>query len=438
MILRYSFVIFFIFISSVLAVQKSGLLHPEALERIPNYLDSRNVFQKVFDIDKNEYGLYQARELSHFFDYVDANAIKLSATLGLVHFYSLVYLASIFALILGGLYLARNYFGHQTYLIPSLVILIFLFSPVPFLSPYMFRSAKILVSVATVTFCIATVRFLTQKSTSTSAKIIVVASALFLAAGDRQGLYILLIAIVLVSLTYILFGHKKYLKLSILLALGTVISLIYSYALAPILIKIDIGHFPSFSYHKIDLRLAKPVFFRYSTIYSLDVFKYFLGNLNRFIVLFFLLNFLAIYVIQQTEKIGGRLRYSLILIAAVMSILILNTLMILKHSAIPLEEVRRVYYALPLATIILICALFFTGKITEAYPKINRFLLATLLLILMLNISSIDAHFMILKNGLLKESYEDSPKVVDCIKSTGEHSVTLKVDKRALCELLKR
>lgn len=112
-IFTYASLIFLLFTSSVFIVQKHGVLHPEALERIPNYLDERNFFQKVYDIDKNEYGLYQARELSHFFDYIDANFIKFSASIGSPHFYSLLYFISIFIIIASCLYIAKANFNHK-------------------------------------------------------------------------------------------------------------------------------------------------------------------------------------------------------------------------------------------------------------------------------------------------------------------------------------
>src|SRR3990167_9547214 len=184
--------IFLLFTSFVFIVQKHGVLHPEALERIPNYLDERNLFQKVYDIDKNEYGLYQARELSHFFDYIDANFIKLSASVGLPHFYSLIYFISIFIIIVSCLYIAKSYFNHKNFLTPSLIILIFLFSAIPFFSPYMFRSAKILVALGIVLTMLSTLRFLSQKSQKIKTHMLVIASVLALAFGDRQGFYILL------------------------------------------------------------------------------------------------------------------------------------------------------------------------------------------------------------------------------------------------------
>ena len=170
----YTSLIFLLYTLSIFTIQKNGLRHPEAIERIPNYLDGRNLFQKVYDIDKNEYGLYQARELSHFFDYIDANFIKLSASVGLPHFYSLVYFISIFIIIASCLYIAKANFNHKNFLIPSLVILIYLFSPILFFSPFMFRSAKILVALAITLTWLFVLRFLSKKSQGTKTPLFIV------------------------------------------------------------------------------------------------------------------------------------------------------------------------------------------------------------------------------------------------------------------------
>ena len=438
-IFAYTAFIFLVFTFSVFRVQRYGLLHPEALERIPNYLDERNLFQKVYDIDKNEYGLYQARELSHFFDFIDANFIKLSAYVGLPHFYSLVYFISIFIIIAACLYIARFYFNHKNFLTPSLIILIFLFSAIPFFSPYMFRSAKILVALGIVLTMLSTLRFLSQKSQKIKTHMLVIASVLALAFGDRQGFYILLTLAGFVFLIFLSFKDKKHLKLFKFLSLGIVFSLIYSYIVAPLLIKIDIGHFPSFSYHKADFRLIKPIFFRYSTLYTLDVFKYFFGNLNRILALFILLNFLIIYIIRKAQKTSERLKYIFLTTLGVLAILFLNTLMILKHNAIPLEDVRRVYYSLPLSTIILLAALYFSGMILRVYPKVHKYLLTGLFIILALNVSSLDGHFKIIKNGLLKNDYKESTIVIDCINSQQEsYTFGFREDVEKFCELIRK
>ena len=52
---------------------KGGVLEGEAISFIINYADDRTVLQKVFATQLNDFDTFQARELSFFFDYLDAS-----------------------------------------------------------------------------------------------------------------------------------------------------------------------------------------------------------------------------------------------------------------------------------------------------------------------------------------------------------------------------
>jgi hypothetical protein len=52
-----------------------GLLENEATRFIVNYADDRSVLQKVFNPFLNDWDMYQGRELSYFFDYLDASVL---------------------------------------------------------------------------------------------------------------------------------------------------------------------------------------------------------------------------------------------------------------------------------------------------------------------------------------------------------------------------
>ncbi|HYJ03489.1 MAG TPA: hypothetical protein VEX43_00015 [Chthoniobacterales bacterium] len=52
---------------------KGGVLEGEAISFIINYADDRSVLQKVFAVQLNDFDTFQARELSFFFDYLDAS-----------------------------------------------------------------------------------------------------------------------------------------------------------------------------------------------------------------------------------------------------------------------------------------------------------------------------------------------------------------------------
>jgi hypothetical protein len=55
---------------------KGGLLEIESLQFIRQYLDDRSPLRKIFDPYGNDFGTYQARELSYFLDFLDAQVFK--------------------------------------------------------------------------------------------------------------------------------------------------------------------------------------------------------------------------------------------------------------------------------------------------------------------------------------------------------------------------
>ena len=49
-----------------------GNLHAESSLFFTNYLDGRSLMQKIFDPVRNDWGCYQARELSYLFDLINS------------------------------------------------------------------------------------------------------------------------------------------------------------------------------------------------------------------------------------------------------------------------------------------------------------------------------------------------------------------------------
>jgi hypothetical protein len=65
---------------------RGGLLETEATQFIPHYLDARPLLQKVFDPRTNDFGAYQARELSYLLDWVNAHVFDALLSHGAVVF----------------------------------------------------------------------------------------------------------------------------------------------------------------------------------------------------------------------------------------------------------------------------------------------------------------------------------------------------------------
>ena len=58
-----------------IACHGGGFLHWESSAFLLNYIADRPLPAIIFDPLKNDWGLYQCRELSYFFDYLDAQII---------------------------------------------------------------------------------------------------------------------------------------------------------------------------------------------------------------------------------------------------------------------------------------------------------------------------------------------------------------------------
>jgi len=109
-----------VYIFSSIFIGKGELVHPEIQIRLPNFIDERPFLNKIFDINKHGANEYQARELSYFFDLLDANFIKLSAQMGFPHFYSLTYYISVMTIFSLSIFISKKYFGQKSLLVPVL------------------------------------------------------------------------------------------------------------------------------------------------------------------------------------------------------------------------------------------------------------------------------------------------------------------------------
>src|SRR5688572_8753027 len=67
-----------------LAFWDGGLIERESTFFVHQYTDGRPVLQTIFDPHANDIGTYQARELSYFFDWIDAQVLIAAVSRGLV------------------------------------------------------------------------------------------------------------------------------------------------------------------------------------------------------------------------------------------------------------------------------------------------------------------------------------------------------------------
>jgi hypothetical protein len=173
-------------------IQYGGLLlNRESSVFLVNYWDcSRSVLQRVFDPLANDWGLYQARELSYFVDLLDANFIKASITLGAPHFFALSFFIFILGIMLIFQFFGRKIFMNLTDGTLLVVNIIFLLQPMVFLGNLFFRSAKPGCALMLAVVVFSLYGLLADRATKTRwFYAFIFGGELLMALFDRQGMF---------------------------------------------------------------------------------------------------------------------------------------------------------------------------------------------------------------------------------------------------------
>src|SRR5437762_125436 len=173
-----------------------GIIDSEAMEFVLNYLQKRPLLAQIFDPQINDWGAYQARELSYVFDWIDA---RVFAALLDHHVLLFVPLSGILGLIaVSAVYFwgARKVLGLNG-VMPSMLLSLFLSCIVVQAStPILYRSSKIILCMALLAFLFYIFSLLQREKRSLTA---LKCATLFLlglimALCDRQGFYYLISA----------------------------------------------------------------------------------------------------------------------------------------------------------------------------------------------------------------------------------------------------
>ena len=82
---------FLLALISIVTMEK-GVLHQEMCIRLPFYLSDTPMLHKIFDSQIVDGDMYQARELSYVFDFLDCKFVEFSMGKGFPHFLSMIHL----------------------------------------------------------------------------------------------------------------------------------------------------------------------------------------------------------------------------------------------------------------------------------------------------------------------------------------------------------
>lgn len=171
-----------------IACHGGGYLHPESSEFLLNYNADRPLLNIIFDPQKNDWTLYQCRELSYFIDWIDAQIIFALMKIKCVWFISFsTIIFSLFTIFF------QQYAGRQ--LFPRLPGMFFTFHAaalalLPALTGNIFfRSSKAITTAGLTVLIFGTaLRYLKRNNFFSSLKVCAVAAAVTVLA-DRQGVF---------------------------------------------------------------------------------------------------------------------------------------------------------------------------------------------------------------------------------------------------------
>jgi hypothetical protein len=231
------------------AYWEGGLVDLEVMTFVPQYLDDRSTAQKVFDPHGNDFGTYQARELSYLLDSADAQVLDLLMSADrMILVPASAYLASFLTLM--GSMLAIRRFSPRAWLPALLLLLAYMTNYIHVLTMGVFyRSAKpVLAPVLMGTVYVLAVA-LGRGVRGAPVAVFTLFSVMSLL--DRQGFFYALVGLAALTVHATRGGRRD---LALAAAAAVTAMVVYNLMVGPFLVQRINGYAPSFEYQGIPLR----------------------------------------------------------------------------------------------------------------------------------------------------------------------------------------
>jgi hypothetical protein len=237
-----------------------GLLETEATQFIPHYLDGRSLPEKVFDPRRNDFGAYQARELSYVLDWVDAQFFAALLARGAVVFVPLgAVLSSVLAAAV--FHAGRRRVMPQVDPIAAALVLLLYLSGFTFLVTVglYYRSGKAWAVPVLLALLFTLLHAVRNEAVGRRAAPVVLILSLVASLLDRQGFFLVLVALAVTAAWGI--RRRAARPVAAALAIAAAVAEAYNRWLAPAIVHRVNGYWPRFKYQDISpwAPLRKPV-----------------------------------------------------------------------------------------------------------------------------------------------------------------------------------
>jgi len=346
------------------------ILNKESFSFIRNYNSSDSIIRQIFNVQLNDWGMYQARELSYLFDLIDAriiaysNLIKKPIFFSSVHLISL-FIISIFCTVSFG-FKAKNKTAH------FFLTIIFLLN-VNILLYYYFRTAKILTGVMAVMLvaqsCSYFSKFKLKNGNMLWPKISIFVAAIVASVLDRQGFFICF-SMGLVVFFYEITAISKYSfknKISVLFFGAATVNCSYNFLIGPYLIKSILGYSVDFEFQKLPLRSLSLNNLLLAIESVFEQISHFFGGYHLGYLVFL---FVYLELFFSWQKNGFKLRLVesqrfIVLNLSFLLAVVMYWLMLLK---LPSSGGYEIFYCgIPLACLVFVFALYFINYFSLKY-----------------------------------------------------------------------
>lgn len=336
-----------------------GIIDSEAMEFVLNYLQKRPFFAQIFDPQINDWGAYQARELSYVFDLIDARLFAALLDRHLLVFVPLSGALGLIAVSAIYFYGSRKVFGLNGVSASILLSLFLSCTVVQASTPILYRSSKIILSIALLGFLFYLFALLKIEKCEVTPPESVALSCLgfIMAICDRQGFYYLCTTTLVVGMLWLISKARNesgsYPKVVIANAAAIVATIVYNRILAPWFIYALNGYWPNFSYQNLPWsKLFDPALPGKAFHIFADQVSFFFGNIPFIVIV--LVAAIAIFWKRQAIMKMNNLPIILLSIVAVLAILGLLATMIARHPSVySVRDHEFWYYTLTLHVVFL-------------------------------------------------------------------------------------
>lgn len=431
-------------IAATLQVLGGGFLDRESRRFIQHYLSERELSQKIFDVRRNDWGAYQARELSYLVDYLDARFILASLRADWPHFRPLSHYLLIAAIAVLHVVFARRRLPGLPVEILLLLVLLYLTTPTSLFATF-YRSSKIL--TAALLLALVWTGFLGVRRPHPLA---VFGLGLALALVDRQGFFFLGALTLLAGALAGVERDRAAAGRLAALVLATAAALGYAHGLAPALIEATNGYRPNVAYLSPDflvralrdLGTGEGWAVLLASVGVLpDVASTFFGDFGRGAGMAALA--LMAWVLFRTGPGDGARRFlpGAVFLAGVALLALLSWAMALRAPFVLRVESRLVYYWLPGQALLLVGATVAAARGLDRWPSARPWLAGGLAALCVANGLALPGHHRnTVYSGSKWTGHERARELLGCVVRAEPTAgrAPLNTQEQALCRFLLR